>query len=163
MIIKVKSFTIIELMISLLISSIVVSLSYYTFILTTQQLSHYKIKSELLNRFLLLDKTLQNDFNNSVDIKDSAGSYLLLSSDSSDSLLVKYIFKNDFIVRNIDLVNDTFFLKSNLSKIDYVSDSLQIVKTLLLKIELKESIVTPIFIKNYTSAELINAENKLHE
>jgi hypothetical protein len=160
---KLKSFTIIELMMSLLISSIVISISYYAIVFFNIQFNHYKNKSATINSFLLFKKAMQNDFDKSGFIIDSPGSDIMLFDVSKNKKISEYSFRQQYIVRNNISGTDTFNLKNNVHEIEYVSDSLRIVKALHLIISLDSTDIEPVFIKSYTSQELIFAEKTNNE
>jgi Tfp pilus assembly protein PilE len=160
---KLKSFTIVELIVSMLISSIVVSICYYAFIFFNKQLNHYMQKSAMLDSYLLFSKAIETDFEHAALIKDSAGSHLRLLDNSKKTQLVDYTLSHGYIVRVQNFSKDTFSLKNTIVKIEYVSDTLHIVKALHLQIVLDSAIANPIYIKYYTSRELMLAENQNNE
>jgi Tfp pilus assembly major pilin PilA len=160
---RLLSFTIIELMISMLITGIVVSMSYYILYLSKRQFDNYKIKSEKINTYIEFRKTFQNDINKANIIDDYTASSVLSMYTINNGKTIKYTFQPEYIVRSINLISDTFNLKNTIILVTHMSESLPIVKYLQLRMNLTSTIVEPLFIKHYSSADCIYAENLGHE
>ena len=70
---KLRAFTIIELVITLLISSIVISIIYYAYFLVNRQVGKYKDKKQSISSYFLFHKALQSDIDRADAIFDSGG------------------------------------------------------------------------------------------
>ena len=103
---KVKSFTLSELLVSMIITVIVVGLSFSVLNLVKKQLAQIQRDYAKTNELTFFKQQIWLDFNkNNLIFYNIKQNQLLLKSDT-DSLL--YTFETDFIIRK----NDT--LKSNI-------------------------------------------------
>lgn len=96
---KYKAFTIAELVVAMLLTSLVISLAYYSFFLFRGQFMQLEKKVSSNNELRMFQKAMQHDIDRANAIRDSAGSYLLMDT-------ITYSF-NSMIVRE----NDTFDLR----------------------------------------------------
>src|SRR5882672_6390150 len=96
---RIYAFTIIELVVVLLISGIIVSMSYYAILVFNRQFKLYHDRSARISSFLLFKKTLQQDCDKSPLIMDSADR-LLLFDEPGGGKIANYEFAKDFIVRH---------------------------------------------------------------
>ena len=96
---KYKSFTIAELVVAMLLTSLVISLAYYSFFLFRQQFIQLEKKVSNNNELRMFQKAMQYDIDRAAAIRDSAGNHLLMDS-------ITYSF-NGAIIRE----RDTFELR----------------------------------------------------
>lgn len=106
---KVKSFTLSELLVVIIITAIVVGLAFSILNLVQKQISsiekNYKMKTELQ----LLEQTLWQDFNTCTGINYNDKSLILQSTIDT----VRYKFNDTYILRN----SDTLKIKAVISKL----------------------------------------------
>jgi Tfp pilus assembly protein PilE len=100
---KVKAFTIMEVTITMLISAIVIGITYSAWSIVSQSYTAYQNKNEGLALLSRIDQLLAKDFAHAELISKTEDGVLLMSP--SDT--INYVFKPDFIVR-ASLVIDTF-------------------------------------------------------
>jgi type II secretory pathway pseudopilin PulG len=155
------SFTMMELVVAMLISSIVISIAFYAWSLIGGQLTKRQIQSGKIMECILFQRALRRDVDRAEYIGDSADNRCLLLAMSGHA--IRYWIDTSRIIRSRDGITDTFFLGGKIGSIKYVNDSLPLVRSLLIQIEInKESLVLP-FSKEYTAGELIRAEKGIHE
>jgi hypothetical protein len=159
---RIKSFTIVELVVSLLISSIVISMSYYALIFFNKQYRNYKLKSDGVNSFLLFKKAMQQDMERSPLIIDSGAALIFYKEGKADKMAT-YSFERKFVVRKTETSKDTFAFENRISKWGYISDSLPLIKNIGMNIKMADVFLACTFNKNYTAKELIAGEKLLHE
>lgn len=166
---KLKSFTMMELMISLLISGIVVSISYYALLFFNRQFLRYRQTSAKLNSFLLFKKAIRSDFERSPMILDAAAGSVFSSAaggaragiifyDSSLTRTAEYIVDSNFIIRRTAASVDTFSTGGRIQSIRHVSDSLPLVTSFLLDTRMHDDTIGTLVVKDYTAGELMAAE-----
>lgn len=105
---RVSAFTIIEITITMLISAILIGITYTSYSIIARSYSSFNTKNENLAVVLRLNKLLQKDFDRcEMVLKDSTG----LSITFPDHK-VKYKFEPDYTVR-IGSMADTFKVRSD--------------------------------------------------
>jgi len=87
---RYKSFTIAELVVAMLLTSLVIGLAYYSFFLFRQQFMQLGKKVNNNNELRMFQKAMQHDIDRSAAIRDSADNYLLMDS-------ITYSFNNAII------------------------------------------------------------------
>jgi prepilin-type N-terminal cleavage/methylation domain-containing protein len=100
---KIKAFTLSELLVVLIISSIVISLTFVIFGLVQKHVKAIQENFKFQQERQLFERTLLNDLNTSTSHLKTRD--ILLFYKFNDTIL--YNFNNDFILRN----RDTFHLK----------------------------------------------------
>jgi hypothetical protein len=159
---RIQSFTVLELTIALLISSIVLGLSYYGILFFNRQFARYKKKSEAINSMLLLKKAIGSDFDKSSLIKDSSGCVLIFD-EKLEKRISTYFFSGKNIVRSAENGNDSFFLEGSINRISYISDNLKAIGLLEITVRLGEDTMQVDFEKTYSSNQLMKAEKSINE
>lgn len=157
---KIPAFTIMEVVITMLISAIVIGITYTAFSIITRSYQSFDSKHKDMAAVLRLDELLQKDFNRAeIVLKDTDGIAL-----KDSSRIIKYSFNPDYVLR-IGIVVDTFKVKSdsvsttfentvvNEMKVDKEENRLD---ELDLNIILQNEKIPYHYHKIYSSANLIN-------
>jgi len=157
---KVQAFTIMELTITMLISAIVIAITYTAFSIITRSYHSFESKHKDMATVLRLDKLLQKDFKHAETIlKDTDGIAL---KDSSST--VKYRFSPDYVLR-IGITIDTFKVKSDSITTAFENKTITGISTLEeenrlddlgLNMMLQNEKIPYHYHKLYSSANLIN-------
>lgn len=155
---QIKAFTILELIIALLLSSIILAISYYTYFLLNNQLVTQQKKNGIINEFQLFENVFQNDFSNAAFIKDTMKTNSLIFF-KTDNEFIKYEFNENNIVRSFDSNNDTFRLKGKIDKLYLKDDSLPVINKILFIGLLEKEKITTIFTKYYSASQLMKASS----
>ena len=150
---KLRSFTIVELSVSLLIGGIVISLAYYTYFLFINQYKTRQKKSALMQESLLFRKAINSDIDQYEFIRDSASLVIFTNASSHD--FVQYNFEGNFIVRNSSYTTDTFYVKKLGFKFYHVNDSAQLVNRMDIFFQANKENFNFIFCKSYSSKQLL--------
>ena len=157
---SIKAFTIIEVTIAMLISAIVIGITYAVFSIINQSYNSFNKKNEHMAVVLQLDKLLRRDFEHAeLIIKDTSG-IVFHGSDKT----VRYKFDTAYVVR-IGLITDTFKVKTD--TVNTLFESKTINETgaseeqnrldqLDLFLVLQNEKITYHYHKIYSSANLIN-------
>jgi prepilin-type N-terminal cleavage/methylation domain-containing protein len=156
----VKAFTIIEVTIAMLISAIVIGITYAVFSVINQSYNSFNKKNEHMAEVLLLDKLLRKDFEHAVlIIKDTSG-IAFQSPDKS----VRYKFDTAYVVR-IGQISDTFKVKTDTINASFENEIVNDpasskeenrLDQLDLSIVLQNEKITYHYHKIYSSVNLIN-------
>ncbi len=104
---KLKSFTLLEMMIALMLTSIIVSISYLSYMIIFKEMSGYKNKSKLISEILQINTNLQADINKSDAVYWKNDALFFFCPQNVE---IKYYFRNNFILRESGMVQDTFFI-----------------------------------------------------
>jgi len=101
---QARAFTIMEVTIAMLISAIVIGITYTVYSIISRSYNSFNTKNEEMAVVIRLDELLQKDFDRSECIsKDTAG----ITFQTANNNLVKYKFDRDYVLR-IGLITDTF-------------------------------------------------------
>ena len=108
---NMKSFTLAELLVVMIITAIVVGMAFSVLRLVQKQIHSIKINYEKSTNLSLFEQKLWQDFNEVTEVKfDKEENKLLLASELDT---IQYSFQNHFILRN----NDTIKLKLIIDKV----------------------------------------------
>jgi len=121
---RVKAFTIIEVTITMLISAIVIGITYSVYSIVSYSYSSFNSKNENMAVVLRLDELLRKDFDRSQCIvKDTSGITF-----QAAGRLIKYKFDPDYILR-IDLITDTFKVKPDTANVFFETKPINEIET----------------------------------
>jgi hypothetical protein len=105
---RVAAFTILEVTITMLVSAIVIAISYTAFSIISRSYHAFESKHQQMAFVLKLDELLQKDFNRAdIILRDTDGIALRYSLG-----IIKYRFKPDYILR-VGVETDTFKAQSD--------------------------------------------------
>lgn len=150
---KIQSFTVLELIISLLISSIVISVSYYVYFLFSTQLLKQQQKNAAITELHMFQKIFQTDFDNASTITDSMdNSIIILSFDNKAG--IKYYFDNGNIIRGFSVKNDTFNFSGKVDKLTLLDDSVPLIQKIELEVIVEKEKIDLLFSKQYSSRQI---------
>lgn len=145
---KLRAFSFLEVMVSIVISGIVISIAYSVFIFTHKQFFRFtSIKTEIKNYFELTE-ILNNDF-------ETANKVVKKSDQEIEMQLVEkninYFFDTDYILRTVDSKTDTFFFTASNLNFTVINELKEepLIESLKLNIEDKSGEKTMSFYKNY--------------
>jgi len=154
---KFRAFTLAELLVSMIIAGIVVSMASYAFIIAYKRLDTYRQTGHQIREVLAAFSVIGNDVENAVKITGDERR-MIFSSKVRDDII--YEFRGENIVRNDGLVNDTFFISNYNTHLRYIEPG-----------EREERVIIEIFFesgekipfhysKEYGSDILMRTENK---
>lgn len=105
---KLKAFSLIEIIVAMFLSAIVISAVYSGYLFTHKQFFRFtSIKTEIRNYFQF-SEVLNREFETSKRVLKKGARRLDIEMIDKT---INYSFENDFIVRSIDEQTDTFFFK----------------------------------------------------
>jgi len=157
---KVKAFTIIELTVSLLISSIVIGITYYAFLFFTKQYHSYQRKSDTFSEYRLFKKAFQHDLENANFVTDSVPNTILMRGGGHE---IVYAWDSNNIKRQKGEITDSFRLKKNKVAVNYINDTLPLAKQIIVRFAFNKTFFETMFTKQYSAGELMEAEKKNNE
>lgn len=157
---KVPGFTIMEVTIAMLLSAIVIGLTYTVFSLVTRSYQSYQSRHREMATVLSLDGLLRRDFDRAeLILKDTDGIVL-----ANQNNLIKYRFYPDYVLRKGTAI-DTFRLKTDSIAMSFEGKTIDSSGTraednqldeLSLQITLQKEKIPYYYHKIYSSANLIN-------
>lgn len=154
---KIKSFTIMELLVTLVITSIIVGLASTIYLNMQRYFSTSEQGYEQNTDVNFIISLLKTDFENSASAVSSFGLVTLIGNDSK---ILEYNFSDEFITRKVDYRRDTFYVNLEDLEVIRLDDNSDLVS------EIKANIIfdgdpVPLHIyKNYTRDVLFNLYHK---
>lgn len=151
---RVEGFTVMEILVTMVISSIVVltAFEFYNIFnkLLLKKNNTMESGKEMLQFFNVLDK----DAAKAVSMELSA-SGLIMKNYNDDP--VRYVFYDDFVIRAMDIVSDTFRIK--VMNLNSIKDQVTGFDRILTMELVNKTDTFPLFMeKSYTNDVLINSE-----
>jgi len=104
---KVKAFTILEVTISMLVTALVIGITYTAYSIVIKSYQSFTKKNEDMAVLISLDHLLRRDFERADTILKDLNGVTIMEHDKT----VKYAFTPDFITRNSAII-DTFKVQS---------------------------------------------------
>jgi hypothetical protein len=102
---KIKAFTIIELCVVMLLSSIVTGMVFFTLNIFQGSVRQFKTESTVLSRIALLHRLLVQDFWKSKEVRATNDGIQAMGKGG----VVTYRFQPEYITREMGVVLDTFY------------------------------------------------------
>jgi hypothetical protein len=155
---RIKAYSIIELIVVMLISSIVIATAYQGYLLFFRQYLGFSERSAKIARVSLVDRLLLSDFENSFDVRKQG--YCIYCRYPSH--LVRYEFFSGGIIRLQDAVRDTFFMKMQHPQVTFrnlTANEGSLVDRISFSIEREKDSINFSYEKKYGADVLMN-ENK---
>lgn len=153
---RLRSFTILELIITLLISSVVIGIVYYAYLTMTKQLAARQRKSAVINEYYLFQLAINQDMENATAILKAEGTETKpLVFYMQDSIRKEYRFESGVIIRSGASSVDSFRIQATHLRLKKMSDQLPLIRELRLNIQLDDQPFDVVFEKKYTSSELM--------
>lgn len=112
---RLQAFTILELTISMLISAIVIGITYTTYITVSRVYRNFKMKNEEMAILSKIDQLVKGDFDEA-ELIISKGKDIKIQR--TDHTTIRYELSENFIVRNSSLI-DTFKVSITGAKVFY--------------------------------------------
>lgn len=158
---KINAFTLLELLIAMIISSIVISFGYGVYsLLFKQYLSYKKAKTEIVNT-MQFNAIMNNDFCNSEEITFNDNTIAIFRKNKAP---LRYLFNDHFILRKTDEITDTFKIAAANIQEKFVFKNEQAQSALISEFSFDAQFAGDtehfLFTKNYDAATLFNKEIK---
>lgn len=155
---KLKAFTLMELLIGMIVSSIVIAIGYSTYAIIYKQFSSYKLVKNQVVECMQLNTVLQNDIQGAEFVFFNEDQ---LKLDSGDKM-ISYHFMDSLIVRDANEQADTFKLRNTDLIPSYAANGGGIgeglINGLILDITINENIEHFTFMKIYDAETLMKYE-----
>lgn len=105
---KLKAFTLVELLVTMLISSIVIGICYTSYQIVSKQFNDYKALNEKTVEVMLLNELIEKDFLQADSVMKDNMNVVCFNNNNQ----ITYNFNNNRILRKQTEVQDTFFIQS---------------------------------------------------
>ncbi|MEW4923115.1 hypothetical protein [Algibacter sp. 2305UL17-15] len=150
-----KSFTILEALISLMLMSIIIVITYSIFNLIGKQLSLINEEHTQVLEYNLFNSTMISDIEKSNDFDIMNNELILKKYDETE---IKYVFKEDYILRHNAIKIDTFMVQViGYAFLNNDSDK-SLNKVLNLKLSVLNDTINTHYFLNKGNSEVINAK-----
>lgn len=154
---KLKAFTLVELVVVMIISSITLATLYTVYLLVKKQYFRQSYKIESLNNYMQFKNTLETDILKADSIREDEATHSLLCY--IDTTVVEYGFSERIAIRRYDNFNDSFVVfPHNLMVTKYVNSDL--INYVSLKLIPFRDTVLVDFTKQYDANSLIKIKSE---
>lgn len=160
---KLKAFTILELIVALAISSVLISIGYYSVLVVFKMFKGNVSQSQEITAYYLFKKTLDNDFRRCDFAGEGSDSPGLLLRSVKDSNRIAYEFRKNYIIRQMNNAVDTFHIQTSEFETGFYSNNIKLIKHISLIHQLDGKPVRSIYTKRYSAFQVLAFENQNHE
>lgn len=108
---KIKAFTLLELLIGMIISTLVVGFSMMSYFIIYEQYLNYKSVKQTISDVMLMNTVIASDFTNAQTITAIDNNELNFNNENNTT--IQYHFASEFITRQEDQIIDTFKIALN--------------------------------------------------
>lgn len=154
---KLRAFTLMELLVGMIISSIVIGFCYMSYSIIYKQYKSYKILKLEIVETIQLNSILNTDFINAETVLFDNDKLILNSANRSQ---LQYDFNDNYILRKDGEVTDTFKLSATEILPGYLLESEQIPTSIVNNFSFDAKVLGEIehfrFTKNYSAETMIN-------
>ena len=150
---QLKAFTILEVLISLILTSIIISLTYSLFILISKQLVLFETENSAILEYNLFNTTIKYDIENATDFKIENDELHLKNYTETDII---YSVQNQKILRTSQIVSDTFHIHVKSYRFDATDNSFMDIFKLDLNL-LNETINANYYLRKDLSKKINNS------
>lgn len=150
---KVNAFTLAELVVAMIISSIVMATIYTAYLLIRKQYFRQTTKARALDEYIRFRNALSVDFFYADSLKTGDTDGILLCF--KDSSAIEYSFTNEQIVRKSDIATDSFSIPVKRLDLSRYRTTGALVKEISLTVMSQGDTIPLLLQKNYDAATLI--------
>jgi Tfp pilus assembly protein PilE len=160
---KLKSFTLVEVLVGMIITGIVISLATAVYQIIWKQTDSYKKENGLISEQILLQTLLKKDFLNAAEIKNDGDKKINFLNEKNEK--IKYEFNEKNIVRVQNFNSDTFSVAAQNLKCYFrekeTKQNAEIIDELSFEVVLSsDELITFHFVKEYDAAMLMQTEKE---
>lgn len=156
---KIKAFTLMELLIGMIISAIVIAFCYSAYFIVSERLTSYRTSKAEINETMTLRALLYNELESCEFATYDSSSHKISFKKYNGSS--EYTFSETCILRKVNEVLDTFKIKSTDLLIEYPQERKGYASVFIGKISFKAKVLDEnydfSFYKNYSSEVLVNS------
>ncbi|PKP20789.1 MAG: hypothetical protein CVU05_08330 [Bacteroidetes bacterium HGW-Bacteroidetes-21] len=157
---RIKAFTLIEMIVAMIISSVVIGLALTVYGRINEYFIDLNKIGEKYNNTLMLVSNLRNDFERAIEIKgDNSQIMVLLENEMNNT----YDFNGDVVVRTSKEQSDTFFLPQKNIETKYCDDKQEYLSELTIDFMQGEQIIQLHLIKDYSRDLMFNILQQKYE
>jgi prepilin-type N-terminal cleavage/methylation domain-containing protein len=153
---KIRAFTIIELVVTMLIASVVAAIAYNAYYILSRQFFSYRNRSAANNTYFLLATAWQNDFERADAILDTLDyRHIIFRSEGAQ---VRYEIGQSFVVRQSNGTIDSFLVHPGAPDVTLLNDSLPLIRAATIPIFLNGDTILLSGDKLYSSQQILSAQ-----
>ena len=141
---------------AMLISSVIVGIVYYVYILFNYQFTGYREKAKVIDEYLMFQKALQKDIELADAIKNPLENEIVCYRQANENV-TNYTFNGKSIIRSLGEVRDTFMISNSGYEAVPVKD-MDIIETLVLKITVYDEPLRLTFKKLYSACQIMQQQ-----
>jgi prepilin-type N-terminal cleavage/methylation domain-containing protein len=153
---KIRAFTIIELVVTMLIASVVTAIAYNAYYMLNRQFLSYRNRSASNNTYFLLSTAFQNDFDRALAIQDTLDNrHLIFTGPGTQT---RYEIGQSFIVRQSNGSIDSFLVHSGEPVVTLLNDSISLIRAITIPVYLNGDTILLSGDKLYSSQQFLSAQ-----
>lgn len=146
---------------AMLISSVIIGVVYYIYILFNHQFSNYRQKANAIDEYLVLQKALLTDMEGA-DVISAPSATEISCSNLPEEKMISYSFSNEYITRSYGEAQDTFRIKNSGYEATYFNET-DLVETLVLKLSVSDVPFRATHKKLYSACQLMKQQPPAYE
>jgi Tfp pilus assembly protein PilE len=154
---KIKAYTIVEMIVTMLITGVTISIAYSSFRIINGQFGQYKARSQRNYEVVLLDKFMMKDITEAVRVVRNTNGFSCLYIDKT----IDYTFESTYILRKSTLA-DTFNINVLEPKFTFMDEEEFVPGALVDRVEfagvIEDETIPFIYIKEYGADILLDKE-----
>ena len=151
---KLKAFSLLEVLIALVISGLVISMAYSGFLFAHTQFNKFKGITTELRDYFTLSEVLNREFENANKVVKKSNYEIEIQQIDNT---IKYTFENDYIVRTVTNRTDTFWFQTSNIEMNVINETIdqQLIDYLKLNFQDDKREQSLSFMKNYEAISKI--------
>ncbi|MFO0357000.1 MAG: type II secretion system protein J [Sphingobacteriaceae bacterium] len=152
---KLKGFTLIEVLITMCISTVIIMLSYSTFTFINKQFHNYKDQNNFLYKYVDLKHKVTDLFQSAISISSNSESEIKFIT---DTLVTSLEFNSNYILMRKKALCDTFYFKESKVNIGFLKEDKMnhLVEELTIETTYSSQQFKLNFQKEYDASSLLN-------
>jgi prepilin-type N-terminal cleavage/methylation domain-containing protein len=157
---KLHSFTLVEMIVSMMLSSIIIGIVYYSFLFFSGQIGRVRLSKKQYSEFRLLKKGLSHDFKNALAITDSANLVIICINSSGQT---RYYFGDSAVTRYTNENVTRFDLSQVKYQPEYMKDIPKLLNSIEITLRNKSTELNFAINKIYSASDILNLELYISE
>lgn len=154
---KLKAFTIIELIVTMIISGIVISMAFTIYFKTSTSFQRYVINAQSINDAMALHVLLRKEFENAENVQFRRGRLEIHKGEH----IIYYDFAEEYVIRELKYDADTFWVYTKNLEYERLKSNRLYITTISFTFDLYENLYFPFFVsKEYTNQQLYKFSSK---
>lgn len=155
---KIQAFTIIDLVVALIISSLIIGMAYFALSLFNNQFLRYLKKTTSLNDFFLFEKTWVRDWEQARYIRSKDNATFVM--DYKNRASITYRMQDQWLIRTTGISRDTLPIQIQKSTVHLYNEKMNVVDQVEWVIFVGGEKIPCVYHKQYAAKDLLQLKNE---